>query len=301
MVAVPTRSVERLARPPDATVSLAGSKSITNRALVCATLADGETALAGASRSDDSLALAGGIGRLGATVAVDVSATDGDRPGDAVIRVGGTGGALTPGPLELDCRLAGTTSRFVTALAALGDGRYRIDGAPPLRARPMGPLHAALVDLGVRLEPEGAPGHLPVVVVAGGGLAGGRVAMPGHVSSQFVTALMLVAPKTRDGIEIELTTELVSRPYLDITAAVLRRFGVSDVVVGGGTGRGRPGSVPRCRGPGRARRVVGVVPLGGRGHHRWSGGHPRVRRRAAPGRRRVRRRAGADGRRGPPT
>ena len=95
--------------------------------------------------------------------------------------------------MELDARLAGTTSRFVTALAALGHGRYRVDGGRPLRARPMAGLHDALVALGAGISRSGERGHLPVVVDAAGWPAA-RVAMPGDVSSQFVTALMLVAP-----------------------------------------------------------------------------------------------------------
>ena len=220
------RAVERLAAPPEATVALAGSKSITNRALLCATLAAGRSELRGASSSDDSLAMAACVARLGANVAIDADEAQG-----VDIRVDGTAGALRPGPVDLDCRLAGTTARFVTALVTLGRGAYRIDGAPPLRARPMAPLHDALAALGTRLRPAGAPGHLPVVVEATG-LEGGRVAMAGDVSSQFVTALMLVAPLTHRGIEIEVTTDLVSRPYLDITANVMRRFGAADVSLG---------------------------------------------------------------------
>ncbi len=214
--------VEPLTRPPDATVVVPGSKSITNRALVCAALASGASTLHGAGRSDDTEAMADCIERLGADVRWDESTGD--------VLVIGTAGALRAGPMELETRLAGTTSRFVTALAALGRGRYRVDGQPALRARPMAGLHDALVSLGAGIVPEQERGHLPVVVETGG-LAGGRVAMPGDVSSQFVTALMLVAPATAAGIEIELTTPLVSRPYLSITAAVMAAFGAPEVEV----------------------------------------------------------------------
>ena len=215
--------VEPLTRPPDATVVVPGSKSITNRALVCAALASGASTLHGAGRSDDTEAMADCIERLGADVRWDESTGD--------VLVIGTAGALRAGPMELETRLAGTTSRFVTALAALGRGRYRVDGQPALRTRPMAGLHDALASLGAGIVPEQEWGHLPVVVETGG-LAGGRVAMPGDVSSQFVTALMLVAPATAAGIEIELTTPLVSRPYLSITAAVMAAFGAPEVEVG---------------------------------------------------------------------
>jgi len=221
-VEVPTRLVEPLTAPPDAVVRVPGSKSITNRALVCAALAGGRSTLSNVGFSDDTEAMLDCVARLGADVRVDRDA--------ATAYVVGTAGVLAPGPIELDTRLAGTTSRFVTALVALGRGRYRIDGAGPLRARPMGPLHDALVELGASVEPEGEPGHLPVVIETTG-LTGGRLAMPGDVSSQFVTALLLVGPATAQGIEIELTTELVSRPYLDMTAAVMGWFGVDDAVV----------------------------------------------------------------------
>ena len=128
---------------------------------------------------------------------------------------------------------------------------------------------------GAGIVPEGEWGHLPVVVDARAVWPAGRVAMPGDVSSQFVTALMLVAPATAAGIEIELTTPLVSRPYLGITAAVmacLRRRGR-----GGGGARSvrvATGPLPPRRLPGRAGRVVGLVPVGGGGAHRRAGAVP---------------------------
>src|SRR6266540_6725601 len=152
--------VEPLGRPPDAVVSLPGSKSITNRALVCAALATGQSTLSRFGFSDDTESMLDCVSRLGADVRVDRA--------DHVVTVVGTAGVLRPGPVLLDARLAGTTSRFVTALAALGRGRYRIDGEPPLRARPMGALHEALAGLGAHLEPEDAPGHLPVTLDASG-------------------------------------------------------------------------------------------------------------------------------------
>ena len=180
------RPVEMMATPVDAVVSLPGSKSITNRALVCAALASGASTLHGAGRSDDTEAMAGCIERLGADLRWDASTDD--------VLVIGTAGVLRPGPMELETRLAGTTSRFVTALAALGHGRYRVDGRPALRARPMAGLHDSLVSLGAGIVPEGEWGHLPVVVEATG-LAGGRVAMRGDVSSQFLSGLLLAGPE----------------------------------------------------------------------------------------------------------
>ncbi|MGA9276919.1 3-phosphoshikimate 1-carboxyvinyltransferase, partial [Ilumatobacter sp.] len=107
-------------------------------------------------------------------------------------------------------------------------GPYLIDGAEPLRARPMGPLHDSLHALGARVEPSGEWGHLPVTI---SGPVGGAdaIVMPGDVSSQYVTALMLIAPLIRDGLSLGLSTDLVSRPYVEITKAVMESFGATDI------------------------------------------------------------------------
>ena len=216
--------VEPLTRPPDATVVVPGSKSITNRALVCAALASGASTLHGAGRSDDTEAMADCIERLGADVRWDESTGD--------VLVIGTAGALRAGPMELETRLAGTTSRFVTALAALGRGRYRVDGQPALRTRPMAGLHDALASLGRRHRSGAGVG-----TSARGGRrravwpgAGWRC--PATCPASSSPPCMLVAPATAAGIEIELTTPLVSRPYLSITAAVMAAFGAPEVEVG---------------------------------------------------------------------
>ena len=213
------RLVRTATGPVDASVDVPGSKSIANRALVCAALADGESVIEGVPMGDDTAALVECLGVLG--VAVSIAA--------GRVIVDGHGGTLLPGPAMLPARLAGTTSRFVTALAALGRGPYVVDGAPPLRARPMGPLHDALVALGAAIRPLESPGHLPVEVT--GPAAGGRVAVSGDVSSQFVTALMLIGPYLRGGLRIDLTSPLVSRPYVAMTAAVMAEFGCTDVRV----------------------------------------------------------------------
>ncbi len=217
-----TRRVTPLAGPIDATVEAPGSKSIANRALVCALLADGTSTLHAVAPGDDTTAMLDAVQALGATVHVDGS----------TVRVRGIGGTLPGGPITLHAQLAGTTSRFLTAVAALGRGPYVIDGLPPLRARPMGPLHDSLEALGATVRPGGARGCLPVTVsgpVADGPAA---VSMRGDVSSQFVTALMLIGPYLPGGLRITLTTPLVSRPYLGITAAVMAAFGVDGVRVG---------------------------------------------------------------------
>ncbi|MGI9051831.1 MAG: 3-phosphoshikimate 1-carboxyvinyltransferase, partial [Ilumatobacteraceae bacterium] len=201
-----------------------GSKSIANRALVCAALADGESQLRGVPDGDDTASMIECLGALG--VGVSVSVGD-DAP---VAVVAGGGGRLTGEAVQLHAGLAGTTSRFVTAVAALASGSIVVDGDPPLRARPMGPLHDALAGLGATITPGERAGHLPVTV-RGPLSTGGRVELPGDVSSQYLTALMLIAPMLDGGLHLELTTPLVSRPYVDLTASVMAAFGMTDVAV----------------------------------------------------------------------
>jgi 3-phosphoshikimate 1-carboxyvinyltransferase len=218
------RAVEPIGGPLDATVSLPGSKSLTNRALLCAALADGVSAIDNALLADDTEAMASALGALGAGIA---PAPNGREGGGTPTRltVTGTGGDLAPGPLALDLRLSGTSSRFLLPVVALGRGGYRLDGRPPLRARPMGPVLAAIEALGARVEPHGQAGHLPVTVVAPGRLTGGQVDVRGDTSSQYVSGLLLAAPYCREGLRVRVTTRLVGRPFVDMTVAVMAAFG----------------------------------------------------------------------------
>ena len=215
-------------RPADgpviADVDVPPSKSIANRALVCAALADGDSEIIGVAPGDDAAAMLGCLEALGCLISLRTTEDDG------IAEVSGTGAFLRPGPLQLHAGLAGTTSRFVTALAALGPGPYTIDGDEPLRGRPMAPLHDSLTALGAEVTPLGEPGHLPVEV-SGPLQNADAVVMPGDVSSQYVTAMMLIAPYIPGGLKLWLSTGLVSRPYLEITRAVMGGFGVGDVEI----------------------------------------------------------------------
>jgi 3-phosphoshikimate 1-carboxyvinyltransferase len=207
--------LEPLAAPPDAVVRPPGSKSITNRALLCAALAEGESVLRGALFADDTLAMIGAVAALGAGVEA--------RADQALVRVSGARLGLTP--VRIDAGRSGTTSRFVLAAAALGNAECVVDGDPQLRARPMGPLIDALEQLGVRVRALGEPGCLPLALC--GPAHGGRVRIAGHVSSQFLSGLLMAAPLIDGGLEIELTSPLVSVPYVEMTRAVMAAFGVS--------------------------------------------------------------------------
>lgn len=214
--------VRRSDGPVIADVRVPPSKSIVNRALICAALADGTSEICGVAPGDDTAAMIECLQKLGCGIGVRI------ENGARIADVAGTGGALASGPMTLHTGLAGTTSRFLTALATLGDGEYTIDGAAPLRSRPMGPLHDSLAALGARVDPHETPGHLPVTV-AGPLQRADAVVMPGDVSSQYVTAMMLIAPYVPGGLKLWLSSGLVSRPYLEITRSVMSSFGVTDV------------------------------------------------------------------------
>jgi 3-phosphoshikimate 1-carboxyvinyltransferase len=211
-----TLAIEPLAAPPDVDIRVPGSKSLTNRALVAAALARGVSTLRRVLFADDTEAMLDCLQRLG--VRLDI-----DRDAEVVV-VHGTAGEIPASEAELDARQSGTTARFLLPVLALGHGRFRLDGDAQLRARPQGPGIDVLRSLGVRIIEEGEPGHLPVTVEAND-LEGGFTAISGDVSSQFLSGLMLAAPCARSDLEIEVVGTLVSRPYVEMTAAVMAEFG----------------------------------------------------------------------------
>ena len=203
--------------PLRATIRPPGSKSITNRALVCAALAQGESLLSGALESDDTRAMIDGLRQLGIAV---------DRDGAArTLRVGGCGGRIPTDEAQLMLGNSGTTVRFLTAMVALGHGVYRLDGTPRMRERPIQDLLDALRLLGADAVSESGSGCPPVVVRASG-LPGGRAEVAGNISSQFLSALLLAAPCARAEVELSVRGELVSKPYVAMTLSVMRSFGI---------------------------------------------------------------------------
>ena len=204
--------------PVCATVSLPGSKSITNRALLLAALADGESRLLAPLHSEDTHYMTQALRELG--VSIDQTAD-----GDFVVR--GCGGALQAPSKTLFIGNSGTTVRFLTAAACLTPpgAEVVLDGVARMRERPIRDLLGALLTLGV--EAESLNGHgCPPVRVQGGGLPGGSCRLRGDVSSQFLSALLQVAPYARQDVQIDIVGDLVSKPYVDITQAVMRSFGV---------------------------------------------------------------------------
>lgn len=202
--------------PIDVTVEVPGSKSIANRALLCAALAGGDSMVTNVPDGDDSVAMVHGLRDIGIAV---------DSPDVGAYRFASGLDLSSSRYARIDAGLAGTTSRFLTALCALRTTPSIIDGGDALRRRPMADLHNALAALGAHVNPLDLVGHLPVEVAAGG-VRGGEIEIPGGVSSQFATALMLVGPYLRGGLRLVVAGDRVSDSYLDMTVRVIRDFGV---------------------------------------------------------------------------
>lgn len=212
------RAVEPFTKPVHARVVVPGSKSYTNRALVAAALANGASTLTGALRSDDTEAMAGCLRSLG--LDLDVSGT--------TFEVHGRGPSFPNREAVLTARQSGTTARFVLPMLGLGTGRYELGAAPQMLRRPMADQIEALRHLGMQITETEREGYLPVVVEAAG-FAGGRVEVPGDVSSQFLSGMLLAGPLMGSGLDIAVTTALVSRSYVDLTIDVMRSFGAEVV------------------------------------------------------------------------
>ncbi len=207
----------RTSAPVAGTVHPPGSKSITNRALVCAALAEGRSTLIGALDSDDTRLMVEALGQLGVTLAVDLR--------DQVIVVRGCAGEFASSPGELFVGHSGTTARFLAALLTLGHGTFRMDGTPRMRERPIGDLLDALNQLGAEARSVLGTGCPPILVRARG-LAGGQTTVRGDISSQFLSGLLMVSPHAREQVEITVEGELVSKPYVRMTLAVMAAFGI---------------------------------------------------------------------------
>ena len=189
------------------------SKSYTHRAFMVALLARGESKVINPLLSFDTEATIEAVQTLGAEVS---------QEGD-VWRVLGTAGELKPRANIIDARNSGTTIRLMSGVAALSPKLVRLTGDESVRARPMGPLIEALAKLGAKARCEGPQGRPPVVV--GGGLRGGEVEITGAISSQFISALLLASPYAKENVEITVTEELRSKPYIEITLELLDATG----------------------------------------------------------------------------
>jgi 3-phosphoshikimate 1-carboxyvinyltransferase len=199
----------------NATLTLPGSKSYTHRALMAAALATGESVLTNALTAEDTELTARALAQLGARI---------DWQG-ATIRVTGRGGHWLPVLEPIYLGNSGTSMRFLTALVTLGEGDYLLTGTERLCQRPLGELLTALRQIGVTAVSEKRDGCPPVSVT--GGLIGGRAQLSGAISSQYLSALLFIGPLAPQGLKIDVTGELVSKPYVDLTLEVLGNFGIS--------------------------------------------------------------------------
>ncbi|MEX0886675.1 MAG: 3-phosphoshikimate 1-carboxyvinyltransferase [Phycisphaeraceae bacterium] len=209
--------VEPVGRPFDVALRLPGSKSLTNRALLLAALGEGESVVRRPLVADDTQRMLDALGELGFKVT--------EAQAGAVVRVAGRGGLIPADAATLELGNAGTAMRPLTAACGLGRGVYQLDGVARMRERPIGELVDPLRELGARVRYLGAEGY-PPVEVAGRGLRGGEIIMRPTLSSQFITALLMVGPYMRDGLTIRFDGPVTSRPYVEMTIGLMARFGV---------------------------------------------------------------------------
>ena len=204
-----------VAGPLHGSVRLPGSKSLTNRALICAALAVGRSTLSGALDSEDTQVMAKALQKLG--IAIDADWTG------AKLDVAGCGGRFPAQHAELNLEGSGTSLRFLTALVATGRGVFTLDGNDRMRQRPIGELIEALRTC--HTDAESKSGFPPVVIRADR-LAGATLSLRGDVSSQYLSALLLAAPAATGAMEFNVHGPLVSTPYIEMTLAVMQAFGV---------------------------------------------------------------------------
>jgi 3-phosphoshikimate 1-carboxyvinyltransferase len=199
------------------TVTMPGSKSISNRVLLLAGLASGETVVHDALDADDTRVMLDALRSLG------IEAVQGKS---AQIRVRGCGGAIPARNADLFLGNAGTAFRPLTAVLALSGGEYRMSGVPRMHERPIRDLVDALRTMGARIDYLGVDGFPPLAIHAGRISLSGAVPVRGAVSSQFLTALLMALPLAGRDSAIRVEGELISKPYVEITLNLMRRFGV---------------------------------------------------------------------------
>ena len=199
------------ARRAAGTVRLPGSKSISNRVLLLAALAEGETEVTGLLDADDTRVMRDALSSLGVQFIRNV--------------VKGVGGPFPVKSAELFLGNAGTAFRPLTAALAFSGGEYRLSGVPRMHERPIGDLVDALRAVGARIDYPGKEGF-PPLAIRPGEINASLVKVRGDVSSQFLTALLMALPLLRKATAVEVQGELISRPYVEITLNVMRRFGI---------------------------------------------------------------------------
>ncbi len=204
--------------PVEGTIRTPGSKSITNRAIVCAALAAGTSRLTGVLDSEDTAVMIDAWKRLGIKLQHDVMASE--------LHIEGCGGVLPIQQAKLYVANSGTTIRFLTAALAACTGLFELDGVPRMRERPIGDLLVALRQLGANIQSLNTEANnCPPVLIEANGLRGGIATVAGNISSQFLSGLMMAAPMAAGSVTLMVEGELVSVPYVEMTAQVMRAFG----------------------------------------------------------------------------
>jgi 3-phosphoshikimate 1-carboxyvinyltransferase len=212
-------------RPLAATVTVPGSKSITNRALLLASMATGRSTIDAALISDDTRRMVAALGALGIAVEVDDLARR--------ITVEGGAGAIPSTAANLDAGGAGTAMRFLAGFLTLGRGRYRLDGNARMRERPIGALLNAMRALGLDVTSELGNGYPPVVIdTTRTACTGGAIAIDASLSSQFVSALLMPAPLWRDGLTLTASGD-TARPFIEMTLRLMNDWGAVSTLTGG--------------------------------------------------------------------
>ncbi len=216
---VPCGPIVGSIRPP-------GSKSLTNRALVLAALARGPSYLTGVLDSEDTSVMLAAWQKLG----IDIEGSS----AEGCLNVHGCGGLLLNQHAELYIANSGTTIRFLTAALAACEGEFVLDGVPRMRERPIGDLLVALQQLGAKVESCNADNANCPVKIQACGLAGGTARVSGSISSQYLSGLMMAAPMARQAVQLQVDGQLVSVPYVTMTARMMCAFGAT--VTGPATG-----------------------------------------------------------------
>ncbi len=212
-----TYEVQPVTSPVQGAVRPPGSKSITNRALIVAALAKGTTHLSGVLDCQDTQVMIESLNRLGINVKHD--------PEQRTVEVKGCAGLVSQSSASLWLENSGTSIRFLTALCATGQGEFVLDGNQRMRERPIQDLVEALKLLNIDIACENETGCPPVRIKANG-FSGGTTSISGNVSSQYLSALLMVAPAAQGPVTINILDEMVSKPYLEITLGVMAQFGV---------------------------------------------------------------------------
>ena len=220
---MPDVRLDPITKPFTATFSPPGSKSLTNRALLLASLADGICDLSNVLFADDTHVMLEGLMKLGFHLVIDHDAR--------TVRVHGRGGHIDRSSAEIFCGNSGTTIRFLTALCALGTGQFTLDGVPRMRQRPIGALAGMLKNLGVRATTAPDNEGFPPVHIDAHGLPGGIVRSGSEMSSQFLSAILMIAPYARIEVHVLLDGPQTSWPYVAMTMQLMDHFGVTPELI----------------------------------------------------------------------